>query len=185
MNFFDEPALTLYSQTIKTDRFLAAIAVDSQGRLCYANLGTDKDVLDRTLQQDICKLGDLRWSHPIPEEFQLVVDEYRELMEDPARDHSIQFRYLYGTDVQRELWEQLRRVKAGTTTTYSELAAHFNTVPRAVGGLVGLNRLALVVPCHRVLGKDGAITGFRGGVDVKKVLLQRELGHKYAMVVKE
>lgn len=82
---------------------------------------------------------------------------------------------LKGTAFQRAVWELLRTVPYGTTTSYGELAAKLgNASARAVGGAVGRNPVSLIVPCHRVLGRDGRLTGYAGGVDKKRWLLKLE-----------
>jgi len=83
---------------------------------------------------------------------------------------------LHGTPFQRQVWQVLREVPAGTTTTYRELAAKIGRpqAMRAVGQAVGANPVAVIVPCHRVLRSDGAISGFRWGVERKRQLLARE-----------
>lgn len=83
---------------------------------------------------------------------------------------------LRGTTFQVAVWQALLAVKAGTTQTYSQIAesvGRANAV-RAVGAAIGANPVPIVVPCHRVIGKDGALTGFRGGIPAKKVLLALE-----------
>ncbi|HEX2021673.1 MAG TPA: methylated-DNA--[protein]-cysteine S-methyltransferase [Candidatus Thermoplasmatota archaeon] len=81
-----------------------------------------------------------------------------------------------GTPFQERVWEALRRVPYGATTTYARLAADLGAPgsERAVGGANGANPLSIVVPCHRVVGSDGALTGYAGGVRTKARLLQIE-----------
>lgn len=81
-----------------------------------------------------------------------------------------------GTPFQREVWSALRRVPAGRTVAYSELArltAHADAV-RAVGLANARNPIAIVVPCHRVIGADGSLTGYGGGLERKAWLLRHE-----------
>ena len=88
---------------------------------------------------------------------------------------------LRGTAFQREVWELLPAVPYGETVTYGQLAAILarrrgTPVPaRAVGSAVGRNPVSLIVPCHRVLGADGSLTGYAGGLDRKRSLLDLEL----------
>lgn len=86
---------------------------------------------------------------------------------------------LRGTDFQRAVWEELRTVPYGGTVGYGELAASIGrpTAARAVGAAVGRNPVSIVVPCHRVVGADGSLTGFAGGLDAKRTLLALERGH--------
>ena len=81
-----------------------------------------------------------------------------------------------GTDFQHTVWEALVRIPYGTTTSYGELAATIGRpdAARAVGAANGKNPLSIVVPCHRVVGSSGALTGFAGGIDVKQRLLDHE-----------
>lgn len=82
---------------------------------------------------------------------------------------------LKGTAFQRAVWELLLTVPYGKTTSYGELAARLgNASARAVGGAVGRNPVSLIVPCHRVLGRDGGLSGYAGGVDKKRWLLKLE-----------
>jgi methylated-DNA-[protein]-cysteine S-methyltransferase len=81
-----------------------------------------------------------------------------------------------GTPFQRQVWLALRRIRAGTTWSYAELARAVGRpqAVRAVGAANGANPLALVLPCHRVIGADGRLTGYGGGLDRKAWLLRHE-----------
>ncbi|TWT24826.1 methylated-DNA--[protein]-cysteine S-methyltransferase [Planomicrobium sp. CPCC 101110] len=82
-----------------------------------------------------------------------------------------------GTPFQEEIWRALQTIPYGETVSYSEIAALINrpSAARAVGSAIGANPLLILVPCHRVIGKNGAITGYRGGMDLKRFLLDLEL----------
>jgi methylated-DNA-[protein]-cysteine S-methyltransferase len=81
-----------------------------------------------------------------------------------------------GTPFQRSVWDALRRIPAGATLSYGRLAALLGrpTATRAVGLANGSNPVAIVVPCHRVIGADGSLTGYGGGLDRKRWLLEHE-----------
>lgn len=81
-----------------------------------------------------------------------------------------------GTPFQRRVWAALRRIPPGETTTYGALAAAIGApgAARAVGRANGQNPIAIAVPCHRVIGAGGALTGYAGGVDRKRWLLEHE-----------
>ena len=81
-----------------------------------------------------------------------------------------------GTVFQRQVWAALRQIRSGETVTYSQLAAAIGrpTATRAVAAACGANPTAVVVPCHRVIGADGSLTGYRWGVERKRELLARE-----------
>lgn len=80
------------------------------------------------------------------------------------------------TAFQEQVWRELRCIEPGTTTSYSALAAQLGRpgAARAVAGAVARNPLAVVIPCHRVLGRDGSLRGYRWGIDLKRRLLARE-----------
>jgi methylated-DNA-[protein]-cysteine S-methyltransferase len=83
---------------------------------------------------------------------------------------------LQGTPFQRRVWEALRRIPYGTTASYIDIARRIGrpTAPRAVGAANGRNPIAIIVPCHRVIGADGTLTGYGGGLDRKRWLLRHE-----------
>jgi methylated-DNA-[protein]-cysteine S-methyltransferase len=81
-----------------------------------------------------------------------------------------------GTPFQRAVWEALRAIPYGTTCSYADLARRIGrpAAVRAVGAANGKNPLPIVVPCHRVIGSDGTLTGYAGGLSVKRALLALE-----------
>ncbi len=86
-----------------------------------------------------------------------------------------------GTVFQKEIWEYLRLVPYGQTATYRDIAAMYcerhggkNMAPQAVGGAVGRNPISIIIPCHRIVGCDGKLTGYAGGIDKKQYLLRLE-----------
>lgn len=83
-----------------------------------------------------------------------------------------------GTPFQREVWEALQRIPYGATASYRQLAETIGrpAAVRAVGAANGRNPLPIVIPCHRVIGSDGTLTGYRGGVRFKESLLGIERG---------
>jgi methylated-DNA-[protein]-cysteine S-methyltransferase len=84
-----------------------------------------------------------------------------------------------GTPFQRRVWDALRRIEAGTTTSYGALARRVGepSAVRAVGAANGANPVAVIVPCHRVIGSNGSLTGYGGGLERKKWLLAHEAQH--------
>jgi len=81
-----------------------------------------------------------------------------------------------GTPFQRQVWRALRRIRCGTTVSYAQLAERIGrpTAVRAVGLANGANPVGVVVPCHRVIGSDGSLTGYGGGIERKRWLLEHE-----------
>jgi methylated-DNA-[protein]-cysteine S-methyltransferase len=84
-----------------------------------------------------------------------------------------------GTDFQRQVWAELRRIPAGTTTTYGMLAARTGRpkASRAIGLANGANPVSVVVPCHRVIGANAKLTGYGGGLHRKEWLIAHERQH--------
>ena len=85
-----------------------------------------------------------------------------------------------GTEFQRKVWSALRRVRHGRTSTYREIAdliGHPKAV-RAVGAAIGRNPICVIIPCHRVIGSNGTLTGFAGGLEVKQKLLTLETSRR-------
>lgn len=82
-----------------------------------------------------------------------------------------------GSEFQKKVWAELRRIPYGETVTYGDIARRLGYEPvisRAVGVANASNPLPIVVPCHRVIGSDGKLTGYAGGIDRKRVLLELE-----------
>ena len=85
-----------------------------------------------------------------------------------------------GTQFQNTVWQELRRIPYGETISYLELAKRIKNpkAVRAVGLANGANPIAIVVPCHRVIGANGSLTGFGGGLPTKRALLELEKGQR-------
>lgn len=83
---------------------------------------------------------------------------------------------LHGTPFQREVWHALLEIAPGSTCSYGDIARRIGApqAVRAVGAAIGRNPVAVIVPCHRVVGSKGALTGYAGGLDRKRALLQIE-----------
>ena len=94
------------------------------------------------------------------------------------RVFDIDVRPAYGTAFQRRVWDELRRIPYGETISYGELARRLGDpkAVRAVGLANGANPVAIVVPCHRVIGANGSLTGYGGGLPIKQALLALERG---------
>jgi methylated-DNA-[protein]-cysteine S-methyltransferase len=88
-----------------------------------------------------------------------------------------------GTDFQKDVWRALQGIPFGKTQSYGEIAKQLGRpmASRAVGAANGRNPISIVVPCHRVIGSSGKLTGFAGGLDVKAQLLQLETCNAFAL----
>jgi len=83
---------------------------------------------------------------------------------------------IIGTDFQKKVWDELTKIPYGETISYGELANRMGdkNLMRAVAAANGANPIPIIIPCHRVIGADGSLTGYGGGLDVKKKLLELE-----------
>lgn len=83
---------------------------------------------------------------------------------------------LQGTGFQRQVWRALREIRRGSTSCYADIARRAGSpaAVRAAGAAIGRNPVSIIVPCHRVLGRDGSLTGYAGGLERKRELLERE-----------
>ena len=116
---------------------------------------------------------------PIPEDAKRWLDRYFAGL-DPGEIPPFSFPEV--SAFRRNLWELLLEIPYGQTVTYGELAEKmaargFGKCPQAVGGAVGSNPISLMVPCHRVVGSGGRLTGYAWGLERKKALLDLEQGH--------
>jgi len=83
---------------------------------------------------------------------------------------------MVGTDFQKRVWEALLRVPFGTTSTYLQLAKNIKNekAVRAVAAANGANSMSIIIPCHRIIGSNGKLVGYAGGLPIKKQLLKLE-----------
>lgn len=108
--------------------------------------------------------------------FGAVTEQLREYFAGRRREFDLTVAPV-GTEFQRRVWQQLRAIPYGSTISYGELARRIGqpSAVRAVGLANGRNPVSIVVPCHRVIGSTGALTGYGGGVERKRFLLELEL----------
>lgn len=146
------------------------IATSARG-VCAVSLGDDTGLMLAALQTDF---GDATLTAAGSELDALARDVVR-LVETPRRDHSLALD-IRGTDFQQAVWDILATLAPGETVSYADIAARLERpeAVRAVARACGANRLAVVIPCHRVVRKSGDVSGYRWGVERKKTLLARE-----------
>jgi methylated-DNA-[protein]-cysteine S-methyltransferase len=113
---------------------------------------------------------------PRPPVLQQAAAELQEYLGGRRRRFSLPL-HQAGTDFQEEIWRQIALVPFGGTITYAELArrAGAPNAVRATGAATGQNSLSIIIPCHRVVGKNGSLTGYAGGLDRKQRLLGLEM----------
>jgi methylated-DNA-[protein]-cysteine S-methyltransferase len=106
---------------------------------------------------------------PLPE----VIRQLDEYFDGRRTEFDLPIRFI-GTPFQVRAWEALKGIPYGETISYKEEAARVGSHPRAVGLANGQNPVAIIVPCHRVIGADGSLVGYGGGLDLKRALLSFE-----------
>jgi AraC family transcriptional regulator of adaptative response/methylated-DNA-[protein]-cysteine methyltransferase len=167
-------------RTTSADDILYTIGSSSLGRvlvarsargLCAVLLGEDDDELVRDLRARFPR-ATLRGDGA---EVEPLAVEVIAMVEAPSRGAEMPLD-LRGTEFQRSVWRALREIPAGKTASYTEIASRIGRPGsvRAVGGACAANPVAVVVPCHRALRSDGALAGYRWGLERKRLLLARE-----------
>jgi methylated-DNA-[protein]-cysteine S-methyltransferase len=156
----------------QTDSPIGPLTLAIRGaRLCLLHFGADRITVSTTLQ---------RW---YPGEAAATLSSADEVLERLASYFGGQTTALDGIDVelngtpfQQRVWEALRSVPVGGTASYGQIARQIGSpaAVRAVGAANGANPIAIVVPCHRVIGSSGSLTGYGGGLDRKRWLLRHE-----------
>ena len=125
----------------------------------------------------LCGAGNAAWpsapAHPVLREAARQIDAY---FSAALKTFDLPLDLSAGTDFQQTVWQALLTLPRGQTCTYGELSKRIGrpSAVRATGGAIGRNPLSVIVPCHRVIGQGGALTGYAGGLVRKRVLLQLE-----------
>lgn len=164
-----------YLETIETAGGPVTIAVDAHGALLQLSFGDG--VYPRSIEEDLEHQGFvLRQASNQTAQARQELSEYwagaRQVFTVPL--------VLRGSAWQAAVWQALIAIPYGTTSTYGTLAASLGRVnaARAVGRANATNRIPLVVPCHRLVGANGALTGFAGGTHIKQRLIDHERQHR-------
>ena len=146
------------------------VAISDKG-VCAISFGDEPETLARELR-DQCLDAD-----PVADDAGLkpVLAEIVALVENPARALDLPLD-IQGTAFQQRVWQALRAIPAGARASYGEIAERIGEPNEAyaVGEACAANRIALAIPCHRVVRKDGALAGYRWGYKRKRALLARE-----------
>lgn len=167
---------TIHWSIVDTALGSALVAATARG-ICMVELGTDADALEARLQQEF------------PNADRRRVDAGRDAFLEPrvrgvaaalAGKRAAVDVDLIGTAFQKRVWEALMRIAPGDTRSYAQMAADIDAprATRAVASACAHNRVAIVVPCHRVIRGDGSLGGYRWGLPLKARLLQREAGER-------
>ena len=164
----------LYSQTITTSLGQMLITASTRG-VCLAEFaGTPR--MERE-SRDLERLFQARTEPGGNEHTAQATQELSEYFRGGRQRFTVALD-TPGTDFQRQVWAALRNIPYGTTSHYQALAAAIGkpAAVRAVAAANGANRVAILIPCHRVIGKHGALTGYGGGLPRKAWLLSHERG---------
>jgi AraC family transcriptional regulator of adaptative response/methylated-DNA-[protein]-cysteine methyltransferase len=139
--------------------------------VCFIGFGED----DATLLANMRARFRNALFEPAPDALAAALATLIGMIEEPQVAKSLPID-LRGTVFQRRVWEALRRIPAGETRTYGQIAASLGMpkAARAVGAAIGANPVSVAVPCHRVIGSDGSLTGYEWGVERKRTLLAKE-----------
>ncbi|MFN0144354.1 MAG: methylated-DNA--[protein]-cysteine S-methyltransferase [Mycobacterium sp.] len=117
-----------------------------------------------------------RWEPADPDAFADVVTQLNAYFAGTSTEFDIDLR-LDGTDFQRRVWSALQTIPHGQTRSYGQIAEQIGSpaASRAVGLANGRNPISIIVPCHRVIGSSGGLTGYGGGIERKRTLLELEM----------
>lgn len=164
--------LQLHMDRIDTPIGTMLIAVDSEGNLRVADWSDHEDRMRRLLRRHY---GDRFRLEPARDPNGLTSAIGRYFAGELGAIEALPVQTA-GTPFQRKVWRALREIPCGVTASYAQLAARIGqpTAVRAVGLANGANPVGVVVPCHRVIGSDGSLTGYGGGIERKRWLLQHE-----------
>ena len=143
----------------------------SQSGVCAVFFGDTHDALRRDLEKQFPRAQFVRGDA----DFEALTAKVISLIENPGADFDLPLD-IRGTAFQHRVWEALRKIPAGSTASYAEIAEAIGmpTSARAVARACASNRIAVAIPCHRVVRSDGSLSGYRGGVDRKRALLAKE-----------
>lgn len=156
--------------TLGTELGKLLIATTDRG-VCAVRFGDNDKAVEQDLRQEFSAAQITRDDRAL----QAVAGQVKKLLDEPASAADISLD-IQGTAFQQRVWNALRKIPRGQTRSYSEIAANIGSpkAVRAVAGACAANPVAMVVPCHRVVHKNGSLSGYRWGVERKKALLQAE-----------
>lgn len=163
----------LYFQELETPLGTLVVVGTEKGicRICFS-VQSFKDS-SSWFQRHFSCLPEKGWQPPIRQ----AVKQLNEYFDGKRRDFDLPLD-LRGTPFQLGMWEQLLKIPYGSTVSYGEVARRMGNprASRAVGSAAGNNPVSIVIPCHRVIGQDGSLVGFGGGLAIKEKLLDSESG---------
>ncbi|MBV7266602.1 bifunctional DNA-binding transcriptional regulator/O6-methylguanine-DNA methyltransferase Ada [Erythrobacter ani] len=162
---------TVHWSVIETSLGEMLVAATDKGVCCLAFGEGEAELRARFPKAELIKAGD---------EFRALFQKVVAAVEEPSSDVSAIPLDVKGTAFQQRVWQALRAIPAGETRSYGDLAAALGNpkASRAVGGANGANKIAVLIPCHRVVQADGSLGGYAYGPQIKAELLKRESEEK-------
>lgn len=110
------------------------------------------------------------------DEIRECIKELKEYFDGKRKSFDVKIKYAIGTDFQKKVWDALRKIEYGKTASYKDIAKLIGNekASRAVGSANNKNPILIIVPCHRIIGANGKLVGYAGGLDKKEKLLNHE-----------
>jgi methylated-DNA-[protein]-cysteine S-methyltransferase len=144
-----------------------------EGKLCLLDFRYRK--MRKTVDERIKKGLNAKFAENNTEIIEKTLSELDEYFHGNRKEFDVPLK-MVGTDFQKRVWEALLRVPFGTTSTYLQLAKNIKNekAVRAVASANGANSMSIIIPCHRIIGSNGKLVGYAGGLPIKKQLLKLE-----------
>jgi methylated-DNA-[protein]-cysteine S-methyltransferase len=144
-----------------------------EGKLCLLDFRYRK--MRKTVDERIKKGLNAKFAENNTEIIEKTLAELDEYFHGNRKEFDVPLK-MVGTDFQKRVWEALLRVPFGTTSTYLQLAKNIKNekAVRAVAAANGANSMSIIIPCHRIIGSNGKLVGYAGGLPIKKQLLKLE-----------
>jgi AraC family transcriptional regulator of adaptative response/methylated-DNA-[protein]-cysteine methyltransferase len=163
--------MTIIHYTFQNSALGQTLIAYSPKGLCLLTLDDDRDILLDDLQKRFPRAELIEDDHIHAKDTKAIVS----FIKNPNQDLSINLD-LHGTEFQKKVWDALLKIKAGQTATYTDIANRIKLPKsvRAVANACGANKIAVIIPCHRIIRNDGTLSGYRWGVDKKVKLLRSE-----------
>lgn len=164
------PGVRIRSAMARSPLGWLMVAASAKG-ICMIEFGANRRALEQTLRQRFSEAELEAGDEDLDSWLQRIVDYLR--MPEGSLDLPLE---VQGTAFQQQVWQLLQTIPAGQTVTYAEVAERIGRpqAVRAVAGAIASNKLAVAIPCHRVIGSDGKLHGYRWGLERKQQLLQKE-----------
>ncbi len=150
-------------------------SIDGELCLCDWRGGKDRSVVENRIK----RLLHADFQHGDSDTIEQAIKQLDEYFKGERKTFSIPLR-MVGTEFQQRVWRELQQLPYGTTATYADLAQRIDkpSAVRAVASANGANALSIFVPCHRVIGVGSVLTGYAGGLEAKRYLLELEKQHE-------